>query len=197
MGRGFAGLRGALRGGDGARKIHAGWGRRSHPLAPPRPIAIPRPDLEKSQRLWLFFSPFSCQIFAISCWIFTFFQIFDPNRPARRLLKFQPAWSYHPLSWQQVGISSTQSGQVGCGLSTNPIRPDLWTGLVSIVSFTWEWLALSFFFFCFHLAFSSHFPSCNFLSQWIDMDWKVFTFSPSWFLLHFMTFTSTAFLPFE
>ena len=28
-------------GGDGARKIHAGRGRRSHPLAPLRPIAIP------------------------------------------------------------------------------------------------------------------------------------------------------------
>ena len=28
-------------------------------------------------------------------------------------------------------------------------------------------------------------------------NWRVFTFSPSWFLLHFMTLASTACLPFE
>ena len=56
VGRGFAGLRGVLRGrdgarnfprhagwgGNGARKIHAGWGQRSHPSAPHCPIAIPK-----------------------------------------------------------------------------------------------------------------------------------------------------------
>ena len=53
--RGGAGLRGAPRGGEGARnfphhvgqggdgvrKINAGWGRRLHPSAPPCPIVIP------------------------------------------------------------------------------------------------------------------------------------------------------------
>ena len=67
----------------------------------------------------------------------------------------------------------------------------------SPLSFTWEWLALSLFFFCFHLAFSSRFPSCNFLSQINWLGPKSLTFSPLWLLLHFMTFASTASLPFE
>ena len=57
MGRGFVGPQGAGmgwesilhhagQGGDGARQNHAGRERRSHPLAPPRPIAIPSPTLE-------------------------------------------------------------------------------------------------------------------------------------------------------
>ena len=31
----------AGQGGDGARKIHVGWGQRSHPSAPPRPASLP------------------------------------------------------------------------------------------------------------------------------------------------------------
>jgi len=61
------------------------------------------------------------------------FQILTPTKSDHRSLMFQPIRIDHPLGWRRVQSLSTQSGWVRCGLSTNPIQPDPWTGLHRIL----------------------------------------------------------------
>ena len=68
-------------------------------------------------------------------------------------------------TWTELAIKGDKEMEIE-RIANEKIKISRW--FFSIVSFTWEWLALSLFFFCFHLAFSSRFPSCNFLSQ---IDW--------------------------
>ena len=88
-----------------------------------RDFAGSSPDLAKNgldqvgfgetSRILAFFLRFHAGFLPDLRLILTIFQIFDPDRPARILLEFQPARSDHPLGRRRVEISSTQSDWVG------------------------------------------------------------------------------------
>ena len=106
----------------------------------------------RPQRFYLFFHCLHVGFLPFSCRVLFVFQIFDLDRPACRLFKFQPAWSNHPFGRQHVEISSTWSGRAECGLSTNPIRPNPWTSLsIMLYVFYNNHLFLLFYYFKFQL----------------------------------------------
>lgn len=76
----------------------------------------------------------SSEISAKSSIFSSFSQNSDSDRPVRQLLEVWFARSDQFLCGRRVNGCSTRASRVECRLSPNPIRPDLWTTLVSLLA---------------------------------------------------------------
>lgn len=76
----------------------------------------------------------SSEISAKSSIFSSFSQNPDSDRPVRQLLEVWFARSDQFLCGRRVNGCSTRASRVECRLSPNPIRPDLWTTLVSLLA---------------------------------------------------------------
>ena len=96
-------------------------------------------DLAKSHWIWWDFHWIwlnhikSDEIFAEFGVFSSFFQNSNSDQPACQLLEVWFARSDQFLSGRRVN-GSTRASQVGCMLSPNPIRPNLWTTLTSLLA---------------------------------------------------------------